>query len=68
MFTVLLHVTVVSFSIVVARNVVPLGCWDDSRSDRAMPIYVRNMRNDIDWRNIHLIVEQCMAEAVAKGT
>jgi len=52
---------------VVARNAVPLGCWDDSRSDRAMPIYVRNMRNDIDWKNVHLIVEQCMAEAVAKG-
>ena len=57
----------ISFYLVIAKNTIPLGCWADVKNDRAMPIYIRNMRNEIDWKNIHLIVEKCMKEAVKLG-
>ena len=56
-----------NLDLVLPDNSKPLGCWRDSRGDRAMPEYIRNMRDEIDWKNIHHVVETCIKEAVIQG-
>lgn len=50
------------------KRFVPLGCFKDSKSFRALPDLVDNMRGKIDWRHMEKTVKQCAHEVVMKNS
>ena len=42
-----------------APNLQPIGCYNDSAKERALPVLYANARGNIDWFNMELTVNQC---------
>ena len=50
------------------KRYVALGCFKDSKSFRALPDLVGNMRGKIDWHNMAKTVKECAHEVVVKNS
>ena len=50
-----------------APNLQPIGCYNDSAKERALPVFYANARGNIDWFNMELTVNQCAQVASDKG-
>ncbi|CAH3180570.1 unnamed protein product [Porites evermanni] len=50
-----------------APNLQPIGCYNDSAKERALPVFYANARGNIDWFNMELTVNQCAQVASDMG-
>ena len=50
-----------------APNLQPIGCYNDSAKERALPVFYANARGNIDWFNMDLTVNQCAQVASDMG-
>lgn len=50
-----------------ATNLQPIGCYNDSAKERALPVFYANARGNIDWFNMELTVNQCAQVASDMG-
>ena len=41
-----------------APNLQPIGCYNDSAKERALPVFYANARGNIDWFNMELTVNR----------
>ncbi|KAL9963798.1 hypothetical protein ACROYT_G027341 [Oculina patagonica] len=50
------------------KRYVPLGCFKDSKSFRALPELVGSMRGKIDWHHLDKTVKECAHKVVVKNS
>lgn len=50
------------------KRYVPLGCFKDSKSFRALPELVGSMRGKIDWQHMDKTVKECAHKVVVKNS
>ncbi|KAJ7328149.1 metalloendopeptidase [Desmophyllum pertusum] len=50
------------------KRLIPLGCFKDKKTDRALPELVKNMRGKINWQDMEKTVKQCADSVTEKDS
>lgn len=49
------------------RKYVPLGCYWDKPDSRTLPILIRNLRKDINWKDMSSTIDTCANLTTARN-
>ena len=52
------------------KSFTPIGCFKESKNyaDRALPDLIDNMRGNIDWKHLEVVVKNCAHKVVMKNS